>query len=274
MIDQPPTTPAVKKDLRWIILAAILFVAVMAVWLWFTPVGFWGKLRALGYAVCHQLEERSTCVHGVCSPLCARCTGIYLGAILSLGYQAFKVRRAKFPPVWVSVVLVLLLGWFGVDGLNSFLDFFPNLSGLYQPTDLLRLITGMGVGLGIGTVLYVLFNRTAWSNWVDESPYTKWVNFPLLLILAAILIGIIQIKHPSVQVPLMVISGLGVFLVLSSVYTVVALMILRRENAQLRWRELLLPILMGMTFALLQVLLTSWLRLALTGTWEPITINL
>jgi hypothetical protein len=31
---------------------------------------------------------------------------------------------------------------------------------------------------------------------------------------------------------------------------------------------------MGMTFALLQVLLTSWLRLALTGTWEPITINL
>jgi len=60
--------------------------------------------------------------------------------------------------------------------------------------------------------------------------------------------------------------------VLSSVYTVVALMILKRENAQLHWRELLLPILMGMTIALLQVLLTSWLRLALTGTWEPINL--
>jgi len=199
---------------------------------------------------------------------------MYLGAILSLGYQAFKGRRAKFPPVWVIVVLVLLFGWFGVDGINSFLDFFPSLSGLYQPTDLLRLITGMGVGLGIGTVLYVLFNRTAWSNWVDESPYKKWYAFPLLLALAAFLIVIIQTNHPLVIYPVMVISGFGVFLVLSSVYTVVALMILRRENAQLSWRELLLPILMGMTIALLQVLLTSWLRLALTGTWEPITINL
>ncbi len=274
MIDQPPTMPAAKRDLRWIILAAIVFVAVLAVWLWFTPAGFWGKLRALGYAVCHQLEERSTCIHGICSPLCARCTGMYLGAILSLGYQAFKGRRAKFPPVWVIVVLVLLFGWFGVDGMNSFLHFFPKFSGIYEPTNTLRLITGMGVGLGIGTLLYVLFNRTAWSNWVNKSPFKKWHAFPLLLILAAVLIGIVQIQHPLVQYPLMVISGLGVFIVLSSVYSVVALMILRRENAQLRWRELLLPILMGMTIALLQVLLTSWLRLALTGTWEPITINL
>jgi hypothetical protein len=70
----------------------------------------------------------------------------------------------------------------------------------------------------------------------------------------------------------MLISGLGVFLVLSSVYTVVALMILGRENSQSHWRELVLPILMGMTIALLQVLLTSWLRLALTGTWEPINL--
>lgn len=274
MIDQPPTMPATKRDLRWIILAAIVFVAVLAVWLWFTPAGFWGKLRALGYAVCHQLEERSTCIHGICSPLCARCTGMYLGAILSLGYQAFKGRRAKFPPVWVIMVLVLLFGWFGVDGMNSFLHFFPKFSGIYEPTNTLRLITGIGVGLGIGTLLYVLFNRTAWSNWVNESPFKKWHTFPLLLILAAVLIGIIQIQHPLVQYPLMVISGLGVFIVLSSVYSVVALMILRRENAQSRWREMLLPILMGMTIALLQVLLTSWLRLALTGTWEPITINL
>ena len=72
--------------------------------------------------------------------------------------------------------------------------------------------------------------------------------------------------------PVMVISGLGVFVVLSSVYTVVALMILRRENAQLFWRELLLPILIGMTIALLQVLLTAWLRFLLTGTWESLNL--
>ncbi len=272
MITPIPAEPVKRKDQNWIILAGLAFLAVLIAWLWFTPAGFWGKLRALGYAVCHQLEERSFCIHGVCSPLCARCTGMYLGAIVSLGYQSLQGRKAKFPPAWVIMVLVLLLGWFGVDGINSFLHFFPNFSGIYEPTNLLRLITGFGVGLGIGTVLFVLFNRTAWSNWVDVSPYKKWFVFPLLLALAALLIVLLQTNHPLVIYPVMVISGLGVFLVLSSVYTVVALMILRRENAQLRWRELVLPVLMGMTIALLQILLTSWLRFALTGTWEPLNL--
>ena len=267
-----PTESGKESDRPWIILAAVAFLAVLSAWLWFTPAGFWGKLHALGYAVCHQLEERSFCIHGICSPLCARCTGMYLGALLSLGYQAFQGRKAKFPPVWVIVVLAILFGWFGVDGVNSFPHFIPGFTGLYQPTNLLRLITGMGVGLGIGTVLYALFNRTTWSNWVDESPYKRWFVFPLLLGLAAVLILLNQTNHPVVIYPVMVLSGLGVFLVLSSVYTVVALMILRRENAQLHWRELLLPILMGMTIALLQVLLTSWLRYALTGTWEPLNL--
>lgn len=272
MIQPNSEEPAVRNDRPWIILVAIAFLAVLVIWLWFTPAGFWGKLRALGYAVCHQLEERSFCVHGICSPLCARCTGMYLGAVLSLGYQAFHKHKAKFPPVWVIVVLVLLFGWFGIDGTNSFLHFFPNFSGLYEPTNLLRLITGFGVGLGIGAVLFVLFNRTAWSNWLDESPFKKWYSFPLLLGLAAGLIVLIQTNHPLVIYPVMVVSGLGVFLVLSSVYTVVALMILRRENTQLHWRELLLPILMGMTIALLQLLLTSWLRFLLTGTWESLNL--
>ncbi len=272
MITSNPKEAVPRKDRLWIILAGLTFLAVLIAWLRFTPAGFWGKMRALGYAVCHQLEERSFCIHGLCSPLCARCTGMYLGAILSLGYQSFQGRKAKFPPVWVIVVLVLLFGWFGMDGLNSLLHFFPSFLGIYEPSNLLRLITGMGVGLGIGTLLFVLFNRTAWSDWVDESPYKKWYAFPLLLTLAALLILIIQTNHPVVIYPLMIISGLGVFLVLSSVYTVVALMILGRENSQLHWRELVLPILMGMTIALLQVLLTSWLRLALTGTWEPINL--
>ena len=90
---QTPAEPAKRDDRPWIILCVSVFLAILIIWLRFTPAGFWGKLRALGYAVCHQLEERSFCVHGVCSPLCARCTGMYLGAMLSLGYQAFQGRK-------------------------------------------------------------------------------------------------------------------------------------------------------------------------------------
>ncbi len=268
MSEQTPEAPTKRNDRPWIILTGVIFLAVLVVWLRFTPAGFWGKLRGLGYAVCHQLEERSFCIHGVCSPLCARCTGMYLGALLSLGFQAFQGRKAKAPPVWVIVVLVLLFGWFGVDGLNSFVHMFPIVKAVYQPSNLVRLITGMGVGLGIGTVLFVLFNGTAWKNWIKESPYKKWFSFPGLLVLAVGLIALIQTNQPSVLYPVMILSGLGVLIVLGSVYTVVAVMILRRENEQLSWGELALPILMGITIALLQILATSWLRFWLTGTWE------
>ena len=92
----------------------------------------------------------------------------------------------------------------------------------------------------------------------------------LLLVLAGIAIALIRTEHPLIIYPIMVLSGLSVFAVLSGVYTVLAIIVLRRENAAAQWWELLLPILLGMTTALLQILVISWLRYALTGTWNPI----
>lgn len=266
----PAQQPKPRTDLPWVIITGIVFAAVLAGWVWFTPAGFWGKLRALGYAVCHQLEERSFCIHGICSPLCARCTGMYLGALMALGFQAFQGRKAKAPPVWVIVVLVLFFAWFGVDGVNSFARMFPGFEGIYPSSNLFRLITGMGVGLGIGTVLFVVFNRTVWKDWVNASPFKGWFAFPALIAIAAAVIVLIQTNQPAVLYPVMILSGMAIFVVLSGVYTVVAVMLLGRENELLEWKQLILPILMGMTIALLQILVTSWLRLALTGTWESL----
>ena len=259
-----------ENDRAWIIALAILLAALLATWLWVTPVGWWEKIRLLGYAVCHQIEERSFIYHDLQSPLCARCTGMYLGGMLAIGYQVWQGRKGRFPPAWVMVMLGGLFIWFGIDGLNSFLHFFPGFTQGYQPSNLFRLITGTGVGLGIGAILTPLFNQTAWADWINRSFFEKWYSFPILLLLEALMVAGVYSQHPVIILPAMVISGLSVVFLLSSLHTVLALMLTRRSNLQLTWRQMMLPLLIGLNVAFIQILVTSLLRFLLTGTWAAL----
>ncbi|MFA5612275.1 MAG: DUF2085 domain-containing protein [Anaerolineaceae bacterium] len=260
------------NDRPWVIALAVLFLGMLIVWLWITPAGAWEKLRALGYAVCHQIEARSFHAHGLQSPLCARCTGMYLGALLTIVYQQFQGRKGLFPPAWVSVFLGLFFIWFGVDGLNSFLHFFPGFELGYQPSNLLRLITGTGIGLGIGAILTPLFNQTAWADWIDESFFKRWYAFPILILIAAAMVIGVYSEEPVILLPAMLLSGLSVIFLLSAVYTVVGVMLLNRTSQQLTWQQMRLPVLIGLNLSMLQIILTSALRLLLTGTWGSIDL--
>ena len=261
-----------QNDRPWIIALSILLGLLVAIWLWVTPSGWWEKIRLLGYAVCHQIEARSFFYHEMQSPLCARCTGMYLGGMLTIAYQAFQGRKGKFPPIWVSILLGLFFVWFGADGLNSFLNFFPGFKVAYEPSNLFRLITGTGVGLGIGAILSPLFNQTAWADWVNRSFFEKWFSFPVLLLLAGVMVAGVYSQQPVIILPAMFLSGLSVVVLLGSLHTVVALMLTRRTNRQLTWSQMRLPLLIGLNICFVQILLTSLLRFLLTGTWAPLDL--
>jgi uncharacterized membrane protein len=261
---------AESREQPWIIALALLLLGLTAVWLWVTPSGWWEKIRLLGYAVCHQIKARSFFYHDLQSPLCARCTGMYLGGLLAVVFQARQGRKGKFPPTWVMIFLGLFLVWFGIDGINSFLHFFPDLGIGYEPSNLFRLITGTGVGLGIGAILTPLFNQTAWANWVNRSFFEKAYAFPRLVGLAALMVWGVYSQAAPVLLPAMVLSGFSVVFLLAAVHTVLALLVLNRSNLQLGWRQMRLPILMGLNLAMLQILLTSALRNGLVGNWAPL----
>lgn len=261
-----------QNDRPWIIALSILLSVLAAIWLCVTPSGWWEKIRLLGYAVCHQIEARSFFYHELQSPLCARCTGMYLGGLLTIVYQSFQGRKGRFPPAWVSVILGVLFIWFGVDGLNSFLHFLPGFAYGWQPSNLLRLITGTGVGLGIGAILSPLFNQTAWANWVNRSFFEKWYAFPILVLLAGGMVAGVYSQQALIVLPAMVLSGLSVVILLSSLHTVIALMVIQRTNRQLTWMQMRLPLLIGVNICFVQILLTSLLRYLLTGTWAPLDL--
>jgi uncharacterized membrane protein len=238
-------------------------------WILNTPGGLLGKADAVGYAVCHRIDLRSFYLGDRQLPLCARCTGMYLGAMLGLAYQTFSGRRrAGTPPVAVLVALAILVMTFAVDGLNSYLHLFPGAPSLYEPQNWSRLLTGTGMGLAMAIALYPAFNQTVWRHWDPRPAIGGFVSLAGLLTLALFVDLLVLTENPLLLYPLSLVSAVGVLVLLTMVYSMVWLMVFRLENTYLFGYRYLYPLVGGFGLALLQIALLDFARYLFTGTWD------
>lgn len=102
----------------------------------------WMQLMEVGEAFgCHQMPERSFFMNGYQFPVCARCTGAILAAIIAS--IVFMKRRL---PISVCIALssVMLFDW-GIQYLN-----------IRESTNTRRLVTGLIGGFGY-TMLHLHF---------------------------------------------------------------------------------------------------------------------
>jgi uncharacterized membrane protein len=242
--------------------------SLLLLWLSLTPAGLLGKADAIGYAVCHRIALRSFHLGERPLPLCARCSGMYLGAMLGMAYQVQKGCRAGMPARQVLIFLGLLVLAFAVDGMNSFLSLFPGFPTLYTPNNTIRLITGTWMGLVIAAVLMPAFNEAAWRELDPRPAIGSLRSFGMLFILAIFLDLILLSENPIVLYPLALLSAAGVVLLLTMIYTIMWLIIWKKENAYSRLVNMYLPIVAGFLIALFQIGLLDLGRYLLTGTWE------
>jgi uncharacterized membrane protein len=253
----------------WKILVILSFVMILLAWLLNTPPGLLGKADAIGYAVCHRIDLRSFHLGDRQIPLCARCSGMYLGAMLGLIYQAVIGRRRTGLPTWKIIVPISIFALvFIIDGLNSFLSLFPGAPSLYEPSNTLRLLTGTGVGLAIAVVLYPAFNATVWRM-IDPRPaFLNFTSFLIMVLLAVGLNVLILLENPLVLYPLSIISSAGVIVLLTMVYTMVLMMVFKSENRYNQFRQMVYSVIGGLTLALIQIGLLDFVRFFFTGTWD------
>ncbi|OJX37990.1 MAG: hypothetical protein BGO78_08085 [Chloroflexi bacterium 44-23] len=252
------------------ILPAVLIAVVLAVtiaWLNFAPSGLLGKMDAVGYAVCHRIDARSFHLGDRALPLCSRCSGMHLATFLSLAFQTLYGKRTKMPPKKILVVLGVFAAAFALDGINSYMHFFPNGIWLYEPQNWLRLLTGSGLGIGIAVVLYPIINQVFWKEWQDEAAIANWKTFFILVGLVALLDLALLSDNPIILYPLAVLSGLGVLVTLSLCYGMLIVMLIKRENAYKHWRSAWLPLLAGFLVAISQTYIIDFFRYLVTGTW-------
>ena len=237
-----------------------------------TPPGLLSKADMVAYAVCHQIESHSFVIAGTQLPLCARCTGTFLGALVGLFGQGFVLRRrraAAFPPPGVLTILVGFTILWAADGLNSYLALIGGPHA-YEPANALRLITGALNGLTMSALVYVVVNVSLWRFPREEPNIRGWRDLALLLLLESGLVGVVLSRQRFLLYPLALLSAAAVLTLLTSVNTVIAVILLGRENSVESAREALLPIAVGLLLCLVQIALIDLLRYRLTGTLQGI----
>ena len=257
---------------RWSVVIGV--VLVLAGFLYITPPGLLGKADGIGYAVCHRIDERSFHVLGRQLPLCARCTGEFNAAAISLIFMGFVSRkRNALPRKGILALLVVFFLAFGIDGSNSYLYLLKtttgrlgNIPNLYMPNNTLRLLTGTGMGLTMSAVLFPVVNQSLWRE-ADNRPVLTWKTFGILLGILLLVDLLVLTENVFVLYPVAILSVLGVLALLSMVFSVVWILLLRQENVFERMQQLWLPLSAGLTLALLMISVIDLLRFQLTGTW-------
>lgn len=142
-----------KRDTR-IVLAVVgaiptAILGLSALCSWAIAAGASMQWRLAFRLICHGRVERSLELFGVPMPICARCTGIYVG--LLAGLAAFwLIRFVKEKTMRMAAFAAVTP--LAIDGLTQ-------LTGLRESTNPLRIATGVITGLAFGLWILAAVER-------------------------------------------------------------------------------------------------------------------
>ena len=148
-------------------------------------------MERMGSAVCHQMAERSFIFEGMQMPLCARCTGIYIGAFFAFCFFFLKKRidNGKAFSIGQAALTGCAILPIGIDGVGSYL-------GFWESSQWMRVLSGSLAGVIVPGFLLMAVNYDPQKR--NEKPiYEKTSE---LLFLMAIAVGFGMLLYAGVPV--------------------------------------------------------------------------
>lgn len=221
----PPAHIAVRRPPEpptWLLIAlGVAYIVALAGLVFFPGASLMDRLRALDGGVCAQLPSHSYFPDNDQLPLCARCTGMYLGFACTflVLWARGRLRSAQLPGKWAAIILGLAVLFLAEDGFNSLFNDL-GLPHLYQPLNWLRLATGLGTGAAMAAFILPIANTLIWRH-EDERP--SFASLRQLALLAPVLLLAFAAvnSQPSILLyPIAVLSSAGLVVALSLVNTV------------------------------------------------------
>jgi uncharacterized membrane protein len=134
------------------------FVATSIAWALILPLASWVAsashvtawsasfviaVYGVGSLVCHQLPQRSFRLFSAQMPVCARCTGIYVGAAVAAVVSAFGHGRAVPDHRWDSRLVL------SVAALPCAITLVAEWTTGVMPSNLVRAAAGLPLGAGV-----------------------------------------------------------------------------------------------------------------------------
>lgn len=202
----------------------------------------------------HPDPSHSFFLGGERSVQCARNTGIYLGAFLTLpwAWVTGRGRATGFPPMRLGMVLALCFGIMVADGVNSLVADL-GYRAAYPPNTGLRLGTGLLAGTAAGWYFLPVLNGVLWQQ-VDERPVNRGVFW--MVALWAIELGIwlaVIIEVDWLVVPMAALTSAASLTLFGSVNLLLLILLLRSENRYERVQDLVRLISVAICAATMQL---------------------
>lgn len=215
----------------------------------------YSSIFSLGSGLCHQIPDRSFIFQGIQLPLCARCSGIYLGCVIALivlfvSYRGAQ-RRGGISAFYYGALVVFALPMV-IDGFTSYL-------GIRSTTNFIRLWSGAGFGAMLAVPLYYMMCdallKRARRETVLKDARTR-ILFVLSIPLNFVLVRFLGEVAPMVVVAL---EGASIVIVFSCVASaLVGLVVPRFERSIDSVKSAIIPAILSLALG----------ALILFGTWE------
>ncbi len=205
----------------------------------------------IGFAVCHQLPERSIHFSSHVLPVCARDSGIYLGFLFSFVFLIVVNRRREygFPPLYVLIFALIGITLMAVDGFTSY-------AGLRSTTNAIRLFTGILAGSVLPLVLLPIFNYQAWSESSAERIIRSGYHFVAFAASLFALFLLVESRFIVLYLPLSLVITFTIIFAFFFINLILITMIPLWTKKAGKLRDLAIPFLIAAAFTAAELTLS------------------
>ncbi len=106
---------------------------------------------AIGSVICHQLPDRSFFIDGRQLPVCARCTGLYLGGAAGfVAWWAIKAGRRWRP---IKVMPRRAIAIVAIAAVPTIVSFASGVLDVWDGSNATRAVLAVPLGLAAGAVV-------------------------------------------------------------------------------------------------------------------------